>query len=256
MFNFCFTVDDNIKCLKDVSENVYDSVFDNVYFAMLKRLHEKFNIKIQLNLFFTDGNFDLTMVSNRYKSEFENNSSWLKFSFHSKEQKPRPYEFSDYDEVYNDCIQTNKEIVRFAGENALAKTVTLHYCLATNDGLKALKDCNVLGLLGLYGDDKNLRKSYQNNDLEIEKLRLGETLFLDGLFYAGIDAVINTLTIDEIPQAINKKLGRRLIKIMIHEQYFYPDYSRYQKDFEAKLEVVFKILNSNGYKSIFFEQIA
>ncbi len=255
MKKFCFTVDDNIRCLKDISENSYQSVFDNAYFGMFKRLHEKFNLKVQLNIFYKDENFDLSMVSENYKKEFEINSDWLKFSFHSKEHKPRPYEFSDYEEVYNDCIKTNNEIVRFAGENSLAKTTTIHYCLATIEGIKALKDCNILGLLGLYGDKENPRKSYQNTTSEMKRLWKGETVLSDGIHYAGIDLVLNTLNLDEIPMALEKVACKNFIKIMIHEQYFYPDYLKHQKDFEKKLELSFDNLINSGYQSIFFEQI-
>jgi hypothetical protein len=41
---------------------------------------------------------------------------------------------------------------------------------------------------------------------------------------------------------------------MIHEQYFYPDYKRYQPDFEEKLEKTFEKLTDNGYESVFFEE--
>ena len=51
MRSFSFTVDDNIIFLKDITEMGCESIFDHPYLAMYKRLHEKYDLKIQLNLF-------------------------------------------------------------------------------------------------------------------------------------------------------------------------------------------------------------
>ena len=46
---FCFTVDDNIRFLKEIAEKNYKSIFEHPYLAMYKRLHEDFDLKVQLN---------------------------------------------------------------------------------------------------------------------------------------------------------------------------------------------------------------
>ena len=81
--NFCFTVDDNIRFLKEITENHYQSIFDHPYIAVYKRLHEEFDLKIQLNLFYQMENFDLSLMSDAYYNEWKDNSDWLKLSFHS-----------------------------------------------------------------------------------------------------------------------------------------------------------------------------
>ena len=43
---FCFTVDDNIRFLKEITENRYQSIFDHPYLAMYRRLHEEFDLKV------------------------------------------------------------------------------------------------------------------------------------------------------------------------------------------------------------------
>ena len=48
--------------------------------------------------------------------------------------------------------------------------------------------------------------------------------------------------------------SRSLIKVMIHEQYFYSYYKSYQKDFEEKISAAFAAMIENGYKSVFFEE--
>lgn len=42
---------------------------------------------------------------------------------------------------------------------------------------------------------------------------------------------------------------------MIHEQYFYKDYFRYQVDFQEKLEQAFSFLLEKGFDFQFFEDL-
>ena len=255
MLDFCFTVDDNIRFLKEITERKYRSIFEHPYLAMYKRLHERFDLKIQLNLFYRCDGFDLSMMSDAYKDEWAENSDWLKMSFHSELENVRPYENSGYDEVKAHCERVHREILRFAGETSLAKTTTVHYCVTTAQGLSALKDCGVEGLLGLFGDDKAPRTSYGLPFDEAEIIRQGNVVSDNGIAFSGIDIVLNCFSKQEILQILQGLLGQKCIKVMIHEQYFYPDYFNYQQDFEQKLFATFAFLCEQGYQSKFFENI-
>jgi hypothetical protein len=256
MKTFCFTVDDNIRCLKEITESGCESIFDHPYLAMYRRLHEQFDLKVQLNLFYRCGGFDLSMMSDKYRAEWEQNADWLKLSFHSELENVKPYEFSGYDEVYADCRRVHEQILRFASEASLAKTTTIHFCEATEEGLKALKDNGVRGLLGLYGTPEKPRYSYGIRDGEqVEKLRGGEILKLDGICHGSIDIILNLFSKSQILEQLRELLSREHIRVMIHEQYFYPDYPRYQPDFEEKIGAAFRFLTENGYRSSFFEEI-
>jgi len=251
---FCFTVDDNIRFLKELTDINYTSMFDHPYLSMYKRLHEKYSVKVQLNLFYEYEDFDLSMMTERYKSEWRDCSDWLKLSFHSKLENERPYINSGYDEVYGDCNNVNREILRFAGPASLADTTTLHYCVATEEGIKALSDNGVKGLLGLFGSTADPRTSYGIDDANAEKLRNGSTLFLGTMYYAAIDIILNRFTREDNLRRLNYLKERDLVHIMIHEQYFYPDYKNYQSDFEYKLSDAFMFLKENGFESILFEE--
>ena len=144
-YAFTFTVDDNIRVFLEIAQKGYDSIFEHPYFAMYKRLHEKLDLKVQLNLFYRMEGFTLSDFPDRYAGEFSENSDWLKLSFHSDHENVRPYEFSSYDEVFSDAEKVNAEILRFAGKSSLAKTTTIHYCLTTKDGVRALSDNGILG---------------------------------------------------------------------------------------------------------------
>ena len=78
MKNFTFTVDDNIRVFKEICVGNYGSLFDHPYLGMYKRLHERYGVKVQLNLFFECEGFCLSDMTDRYKGEWEANSDWLK----------------------------------------------------------------------------------------------------------------------------------------------------------------------------------
>ncbi len=252
---FCFTVDDNIRFLKELTENPKKSIFGHPYLAMYKRLHEKYDLKVQLNLFYEMPDFDLTMATDRYKQEFQANSHWLKMSFHSKWENVRPYEFSGYEEVYTDCKAVNDQILRFAGPETLGKTTTIHYCRTTEDGLRAMKDMGAEGLLGLFDTMENPRTSYSVPDSYGDAIRAGAVIEYLGVKIASIDMVINTVKEEQLIPELETLLDHDQIRVMIHEQYFYPDYPSYQENFQKKLETVFAFLGKTGYKSHFFEDM-
>ena len=255
MKSFVFTVDDNIRFFADLTNGQYESVFAHPYLAVYKKLHEKFGLKVQLNLFLKDGNFDLTKMTDRYLKEWQENANWLKMSFHSEYENERPYEFSEYDEVFAHANAVNNEIIRFAGEKTLAKTTTVHYCVATNEGLLALKNNGVKGLLGLFGTSEKPRLSYGVSETAANEIREGKLVEVDGITYGGIDIVLNNFSITEILEKLETLKDRETVFVMIHEQYFYPDYHHYQPEFFDKLSKTFETLIQNGFESEFFEDL-
>ncbi len=254
MKTFCFTVDDNIRCLKELTEGSFGSIFEHPYLVIYRRLHEKYDLKIQLNLFYEAGDFNLSRFTDKYRGEWAENADWLKLSFHARAEKSRIYESSDYAEVFDDLSRTNREIVRFASESALARTTTIHYCLATEGGIRAVRDNGIKGLLGLYGTSDNPRSSYTSDKYDGDKIRLGKIAIRDGIAYSGIDIVLNSYSKEENLARLKALSDREHVNVMIHEQYFYPDYRAYQSDFEEKLDAVFAFLTKNGASSIFFEE--
>ena len=74
MKKFCFTVDDNIRFLKELTERMPESIFDHPYLALYRTLHEEYGLKVQLNLFYEMKDFDLSMMTDRYRDEFSANA--------------------------------------------------------------------------------------------------------------------------------------------------------------------------------------
>lgn len=254
MKKFCYTVDDNIRFLKEINRDRPKSIFEHPYLNMYKRLQKKYSLKIQLNLFYECEDFTLSDMTADYANEWADASDWLKLSFHSRLNNIRPYENSGYDEVFADANAVNTEIERFASKHSLAKTTTVHYCRATEEGVLALKDSGVIGLLGLYGTEGNPSVSYTSSKEESLRISTGKTIERDGISYSGIDLILNKHNINDGHAILKTLLTRDLVKIMIHEQFFYTDYKHYQPDFEEKIDGAFDILTSSGYKSVFFEE--
>lgn len=255
MKKFCFTVDDNIRFLKDLAEKEYDSIFDHPYLGMYRQLHESFGLKVQLNLFFQMEGFDLRQMPIRYLSQFQANAHWLKLSFHSRLENVRPYETADYETVYTDCSAVQEQICRFASPDALAQTTTIHYCRTTQAGLEALKQNHVRGLLGLFGTPEEPRTSHELPPEEAARIRAGQLRTCNGIVFGSIDLILNKYPVEQILQRLESLAHREHVQVMIHEQYFYPDYPRYQSNFREKLEAAFRFLQDHGFESAFYEEL-
>lgn len=255
MKTFCFTVDDNIRFFRDLSNGNPASLFEHPYLAMYKRLHEKYGLKIQLNLFFEMPGFDLSQMTDRFRQEWHENADWLKLSFHSRLENDKPYQFSAYQEVYEDCAAVHRQILRFAGNESLARTTTVHYCRTTEEGLRALRDLGVQGLLGLFGTTESPRSSYSLPVTACSVLRQGEIVRCHDMNFYSIDVIMNLYPLEEMLGRLQALLHRDHLRVMIHEQYFYPDYYQYQPNFEEKLDRAFALLIQNGYESHFAEEL-
>lgn len=245
----------NIRFFRELSENNSRSLFMHPYLKMLKEFNEQYGVKIQLNLFYQDTAFNLSSFSEQYRKEWKDNADWLKMSFHSKLENPYPYESATYEQVYNECNAVQSEILRFAGSESLAATTTIHCTKITAEGLNALKNLGVKGLLGLYGNSAMPKKSYLTSEADSERIRAGEIVSVDKIAYAGIDVILNCFSCAGNLRQLQNLQDRDVVKIMIHEQYFYEDYAQYQADFRKKLEQAFEFLIEKGFVSCFFEEL-
>ncbi len=154
-----FFIDDVIWCLRDLTRNHPASMFDVPFFKMLKKAHDDYGMKVQLNLFYrTDffyGNDEFTLadVTADYKKEWEDNSDWLKLAFHAKQEFPDyPYVNATYEDVKANFEDIKREVIRFAGEKTFTYNMTNHWLPMSKAGCQALYDCGVRILSASYGD--------------------------------------------------------------------------------------------------------
>lgn len=245
-----FSVDDNIRFLRELTEGGYASVFDHPYMKMYRDLHEKYGTKFHLNLFYTMDGFDLTMVTDRFKDEWSANSHWIRFAFHSySDAPPFPYKDSEYDRVFDDCSRVHNEIRRFAGEECLSYFVTVHYCQASPEAIRALRDCGVRGLLGLFKDADCYGRHFDDFSMPyVYDEELGMYLFCN-------DIILNLYSANDVVDKLREDDGKQFTEVMIHEQYFYPDFFAHKPDFVNIMHATVRHLTNLGRVSVFLEDI-
>lgn len=154
-----FYIDDHMYCFRKLAKNRPASLFDEPYFAMLKEAHDKYGMKVQLNIFYeldewyNEGTFTIAEVPDTYKAEWEANSDWLKLAWHGTKECPAfLYLNISYDEMKESYMKVKNEIIRFAGEKSLATGITVHWLPVSKAGTKALYDCGVRILNSSTGD--------------------------------------------------------------------------------------------------------
>jgi hypothetical protein len=257
------SLDDNIWFLKDININAgkYRSIFENPYLGFLKEVHDTFGTRIHLNLYYQTEGFNLSQMTDKFKSEWKENAQWLHLSFHALQNDPdRPYINAGYDQVKHDCILVKDQIRRFAGEELMGPVTTLHWGEARVEGCRALRDEGYLALAGYFNAEGPDQASYYLDD---EKRMHMNNRFIwrdnsEGIIFSRMALVINTVKLEEIVPYLNalKSDGHKpaYADLMIHEQYFYPFYKDYQPDYRQKVMITVKWATENGYKPAFLTE--
>lgn len=143
--------DDVYEVLMDITanENNYDSVFDNEFLGSLKEMNKQYGAKFTLYVYdiYPENNYDIRDTSSKYKEEFEKNSNWLKFGYHTIEPKTSFDNLTSIGEFEESYIRVNNEIERFAGKESIADVLRLNYFRANAEKVEYLSDQGVSGLL-------------------------------------------------------------------------------------------------------------
>ncbi len=268
---FRLSSDDNILFLQDITKNqdVYTSIFENPYLAVYKKAHDLYGAKVHINLFyefkpeeayFSDKSreyFNLSMMTDKFRDEFRANSDWLKLAFHSKSERPdKPYRNASAEVVTRDCLQVCREILRFAGEECLNDTTTVHWGEASREGVRALRALGYRSLTGYFektGNDVPLVAYYTEGELCDH---IGARDFWvdtdEDMLFGRIDLVLNLYSLDWVKKTLREVVADPyrggFVSIMIHEQYFYADYCSYLPDFAERVLSSCEYLHEQGYR--------
>jgi len=257
---YVFTLDDNIRFLEESTRDGLKCLLDHPYLALFQTLHEKYGAKFQLNMYYSyqPGGFSLRDVPDCWRRELEENAHWLHFSFHARHNDPCfPYEYAAPEELLRDYDDVMAQLRRIAGKAATDATTTLHYVCATREGCAALRQRGVRGLIGMFYPKPGREALRYYLTEEQAALLRNKDLWQDpetGLSFARNDAVLNMLALDEIRPALERE-RKQFYHVMIHEQYFYPDYPGYQRDFAQKVEAPLVLFQERGLVSRFLEEI-
>lgn len=264
------SLDDNIWFLQNLTENkdVYKSMFEDPYLALLKSVHDKFGTKFHINIYYETprhGGFNLSQMTDKFKNEFKENSHWMRLSFHANaDYPPRPYWYASYEQAHFEMERVHKEILRFAGEEAFAKTVTTVHCGDCSvEAAKAFRDLGVKAFVASYRWDSD-------SDLDIRMYCDGEQCMLlnkYGFYYDKEFDIIHFSYYYPIqhtePEFYDEGLKNKAEampkypyrEFCLHEQYFYPEFHLYQNNYYEKLCTVASLCQRDGYEPIFADEL-
>ena len=266
-----FSIDDNCFFLRDLTLNAdrYASLFDHPYLAFWRDMHEQYGARFQFNIYYYDdsdhydGEWYLRDFPEKYKGEWQDNADWLKLTFHAYANEPRdPYIDAGYDKMAHDYHLVTDEIIRFAGEDTLSAFTTVHWVEATVEGCRALRDAGVKGLFGLFlpVEGGGWRTSYYLTDEQAEYMSRHDYWrdTQEDLWFLTLDIVLNGFPLDQIRPEL-EQIGAdphraELMELMIHEQYFWPEFHAHQPDFRQKVETALQWVTERGYRPIFHDE--
>lgn len=186
------SIDDVILVFEDLTknENEYNSIFDNYTLRYLKKLHDEYNICFSMYCWYEKDGFNLSNATRKFKSEFEDNSDWLKFNYHSYDANQNlsnvDYElFVEQYDAFRDAIQL------IVGESSWDSFTRLHLFSGSQDCLNYMYS---KGTLGFYCSDDE-RISYSLSSTEIDRINVGRIYYDDftGITYKKTDLRLDNL---------------------------------------------------------------
>ena len=265
---YALGVDDVILCLKNIWQNQdrFTSLFDDPFLATYRDLHETFGTHVHMHVYYqtVDGSFNLSMFPDKYKAEFRANADWLRFSFHALADEPdSPYKNATYEQVMHEGQLVAKELARFAGSEVTDRFTSQHWADSALPGTRAFRDLgfSALDAYFIFDEQGNPQVSYY---LNAEQARHAATrdLWIDtkeNIVFVKDDIVLNSHRPERIEQRLDAILQRpdhAFMYLLIHEQYFYPDYRHYLPDYRERLFCGVEWCVRNGYRSVWVDDIA
>ena len=183
-----FYIDDVIFVFRELATQKPKSCWDHRFLGHLKEAHEKYGLKVQLNIFYRNdfyygargAEFTLKDMPDIWRDEFQAAKGWLKFGFHSYSEYPDyPWINASYDDVVWTWKRLTEEVERFAGPGMFARAVTPHWGPMSKEGCVALRDCGAK----VISTSRGKRWAYDGNrsilpyghGMRIENFRKPET---------------------------------------------------------------------------------
>ena len=261
--HYRLSIDDGIWFLKDIHTNsaTYGSIFHNPFLAFLKEVHDSYGTKVHINIFYETNGFNLSQMTDRFKNEWRANASWLQLSFHAKAEFPdNPYIHAGYNQVKTECDAVIRQIRRFAGDELTGPVTTLHWGEVPVEVSRALRDAGYTGQLCDFNVADDLPPcSYY---LNVEQRKHINKRFLwrdnkEAISFIKSSIIIDTKKTEQIIPYLDQyeQQARKppYVDLLIHEQYFYPDYHNYQPNYRQKVLTAVKWAVEKGYTPAFIK---
>ncbi|MBR2874138.1 MAG: hypothetical protein IKB99_11630 [Lentisphaeria bacterium] len=268
-----FFFDDCCFFLRWIAQNKPQSIFDEMFLGRLKQIHEKYNSKFLLNLFYQDDHhkdFCLKDFPEDYKEEFQANKDWLRLSFHAYSEFPdRPYQHTDSVKLAEDYDLIYNEVCRFAGPECFMAPMVIHWAMTNPENFRALQERGTRCLTGAYmGSIVSVKEKAHS----VEVTDIGYHYEQDVTRYLckaahmmydrKYDIIIGTnilccnyTDIEGIRKRFaNLKPERDVIGLMTHEQYSFPDYFNYIPNHLDRVEEACRLAAEYGCEPAWFAE--
>ncbi len=258
-----FSIDDNSFFLRDVAQKKYASLFDCFYLEILRKLNEKYGAKFVLNIYYTtEDGFTLPQFPDRYKSEWRDNSHWLKLAFHAYANDPaRPYQDAPAEKIIADLDKVEEQIIRFAGEETYSLPTVIHWAMTRPEALKPLgkRGIRVLSALSrLSGGKWDINYRLPDDVSEYLSQHDAWKDFDSGIVFSTVDIVCNNTPVDRVVPTLeaagNDPNRAEIMDLFTHEQYFWPFYVNHVPDHAERLDAAIRWVTEKGYKPVFFHE--
>jgi len=151
------SIDDTIAVFLDLTTNsaIYTSIFDNAYLNGLKTLHDTYGAIFSMYCYGTNGSgFYLEECTDKFATEFRQNSNWLKFGFHALNGDN--YTNADTKTAQTHYDRVVGELYRICGGfEAIDRFPRIHLWSGNANTVKAWRNCKN-GIVGLLTADSNI----------------------------------------------------------------------------------------------------
>ena len=243
-------IDDVSNCLLRLKNTEYTSLYDEPFFAWLKKLHNSYGAKFSL---YTYVNV-LEHVPDTYKEEFAEAKDWLKISLHAEDAASS---FADVKLTYDDGVKIWKQfaenVFRITGTyESIDRIPKLEGSAGSKEVLLGMKDA-VSDSGYKYGAIGCLADKIQAN---------GQTLFTDdfyiddGFVFVSIDIVFGGLDADPVKrqEQYGAAASMHSCIVLLHEGQVYDengfiaDANGNMEFLKSQVEELCKFANEKGIK--------
>ena len=266
-----FFIDDNICFFRDLTrhQNDYQSIYENPYLGFFKSMHDQYGTLVHMHIYYetcaespdwgndcyTD-NFNLSMMPVKYKPEFEDAAEWLRFSFHARADKPDlPHRFASYADTLRDLDLVNNEILRFAGEKIMSPATVPHWNEMSVEAARAFRTRGIRIMPGVTHSERYVDRGIKDH-VAVRDFWYDRD---EDIISAKSEICLNRTPTDQIETVLDQQHSipgtSAFLYMMIHEQYFYPDYCNYLPDFRLRVEKGIRWAHEHGYKPRWMEDI-
>ena len=229
--------------------------------------------------------FNLTMMPDTWKAEWEANADWLQLSYHAHNNYPDMPFIVQTPEFVGESIRKMKaEVRRFAGEATLSHSTTQHWGNGFAENMRAFRengypiqlasfrvlddDMPYLCFYGADGLPAHIRgDAIDAYDRTAETQQEGVTAVTysqgdtgrdfwhdnrEDVTFARCDMVLNVIELPRIVPWLEAHISvpqrSGFLTPMIHEEYFYPDYMNYIPDCAERVLTACRFAWEHGYK--------